>query len=69
MALRLHGMGTEGWKVSSRWSARASFSTYFAVLGEMPSATALSVGGAGYIALALMAATSTDWAQRALGLW
>lgn len=43
------------------------FTSYFVVLGKIPSATALWVGGAGYVAVALMAATSNDAAQRALG--
>jgi DMSO/TMAO reductase YedYZ heme-binding membrane subunit len=43
------------------------FTSFYVTSQKMPSASAGGVGGAGYVAVALMAATSNDRAQRALG--
>jgi methionine sulfoxide reductase heme-binding subunit len=39
----------------------------FVQLGEFPNALTLIFGGAGFVAIALMAATSNDWSVRTLG--
>lgn len=76
--LRLWPSDAMRWFVRNRRGLGLAFATahgvhaavviwIFVQLGELPNTLTLVFGGAGFLAIAVMAATSNDWSVRALG--
>jgi methionine sulfoxide reductase heme-binding subunit len=76
--LRLWPSDATRWLVRNRRGFGLAFATahgvhativiwIFVQLGELPNALTLIFGGAGFAAIAIMAATSNDWSVRTLG--